>query len=40
MAALKKGFAEVTARTWLGKVHLVDIGVPAALLSQVREEGG
>jgi NAD(P)H-hydrate epimerase len=39
MAALKKGFAEPAARTWLGAVHLVDIGVPAALLSQVRKEG-
>src|SRR5262249_17852775 len=38
MAALKKGFAEPAARTWLGVVHLVDIGVPAALLSQVRKE--
>jgi NAD(P)H-hydrate epimerase len=39
MAALKKGFADPAARAWLGAVHLVDIGVPAALLSQVRKEG-
>jgi NAD(P)H-hydrate epimerase len=39
MAALKQGFAEPSARTWLGAVHLVDLGVPAALLSQVRKEG-
>jgi NAD(P)H-hydrate epimerase len=38
MAALKKGFAEPGAKAWLGAVHLVDIGVPPALLSQVREE--
>jgi NAD(P)H-hydrate epimerase len=38
MAALKKGFAEPAARKWLGAIHLVDIGVPPALVSPVREE--
>jgi NAD(P)H-hydrate epimerase len=30
--ALKKGFAEPAAREWLGKVHVIDIGVPRRLL--------
>src|SRR5262249_4814918 len=30
--ALKKGFAEPTAKQWLGQVHVIDIGVPRALL--------
>jgi NAD(P)H-hydrate epimerase len=30
--AQKKGFAEPGAKQWLGKVHVVDIGVPRSLL--------
>jgi NAD(P)H-hydrate epimerase len=31
-AALKKGFTSAGAKPWLGKVHLVEIGVPCVLL--------
>jgi NAD(P)H-hydrate epimerase len=30
--AMKKGFANVAAKEWLGQVHVVDIGAPRALL--------
>jgi NAD(P)H-hydrate epimerase len=40
MAALKKGFAEPEAREWLGQVHLVDIGVPRALLRSLSSNPG
>jgi NAD(P)H-hydrate epimerase len=33
--ALKKGFAEPAAREWLGRVHVVPIGIPRALLGSV-----
>jgi NAD(P)H-hydrate epimerase len=33
--ALKKGFADPAAREWLGRVHVVPIGIPRALLSTV-----
>jgi NAD(P)H-hydrate epimerase len=31
--ALKKGFANPAAQEWLGKVHVIHIGIPRALLS-------
>jgi NAD(P)H-hydrate epimerase len=31
--AQKKGFAEPSAREWLGEVHVIDIGAPRCLLS-------
>jgi NAD(P)H-hydrate epimerase len=34
MAALKKGFTEPAAREWLGRVHVIDIGVPRVLLGK------
>lgn len=33
--ASKTGFANPAAADWLGKVHVIDIGVPAALVQQV-----
>jgi NAD(P)H-hydrate epimerase len=32
IAAMKKGFAQSEAQTWLGKVHVIDMGVPRRLL--------
>jgi NAD(P)H-hydrate epimerase len=32
VAALKKGFFHPSAASWLGRVHLLDMGAPAALL--------
>lgn len=32
--APKQGFAAASAREWVGQVHTVDIGVPAALLAE------
>jgi NAD(P)H-hydrate epimerase len=34
--AVKKGFVEESAKEWLGQVHVVDIGVPRALLEHYR----
>jgi NAD(P)H-hydrate epimerase len=31
--ALKKGFANLAAQEWLGKVHIIPIGIPRALLN-------
>ncbi len=36
VAALKKGFLNPSAAPWLGRVHLLDMGAPAALLSTIR----
>ncbi len=33
--ALKKGFANPAAQEWLGKVHIIDIGIPRALINKV-----
>jgi NAD(P)H-hydrate epimerase len=33
--ALKKGFAEQSAREWLGQVHVIDIGAPRVLVADV-----
>jgi NAD(P)H-hydrate epimerase len=35
VAAPKKGFLEPTAAEWLGQVHVIDMGCPAALLLDV-----
>jgi NAD(P)H-hydrate epimerase len=35
LVALKKGFAMPAAQPWLGKVHLIDIGLPRAFLERV-----
>jgi NAD(P)H-hydrate epimerase len=37
VAALKKGFLNPSAAPWLGRVHLLDMGAPAALLHAVRD---
>jgi NAD(P)H-hydrate epimerase len=37
--ALKKGFAVPAAQTWLGQVHLVDIGLPRVLLEEAGKRG-
>jgi NAD(P)H-hydrate epimerase len=39
VAALKKGFLNPSAAPWLGRVHLLDMGAPAVLLSQSRTRG-
>lgn len=36
-AALKKGFASPAAATYLGKVHLIDIGIPRALFQSLQD---
>jgi NAD(P)H-hydrate epimerase len=36
VAALKKGFLDPSARAWLGKVHVIDMGVPRRLLDCFR----
>jgi NAD(P)H-hydrate epimerase len=36
VAAQKKGFAEPTAREWLGQVHVVGMGAPRRLLEVLR----
>jgi NAD(P)H-hydrate epimerase len=33
--ALKKGFVNPAAQQWLGKVHVVDIGIPRALINSI-----
>ena len=33
--ALKKGFANPAAQAWLGKVHVIDIGIPRALINSM-----
>ncbi len=33
VAAMKKGFREPAAAPWLGQVHVIDMGCPAALLA-------
>jgi NAD(P)H-hydrate epimerase len=35
-AAQKTGFASPAAQAWLGQVHVLDIGIPRALLQSVR----
>ncbi len=35
VAAMKKGFQELSAAAWLGQVHLIDMGAPRALLAQL-----
>ncbi len=35
VAALKKGFREPSAATWLGQVHLIGMGAPRALLARM-----
>ena len=37
--AMKKGFAEDSAREWLGQVHVIDIGAPRTLLEQMGGPG-
>jgi NAD(P)H-hydrate epimerase len=37
VAALKRGFFNPAAAPWLGRVHLLDMGAPAALLRKVRD---
>jgi NAD(P)H-hydrate epimerase len=32
VVAPKKGFGRETAREWLGRVHVIDIGIPRRLL--------
>ena len=34
--ALKRGFANLKAKPWLGEVHVVDIGAPKKLLDEYR----
>jgi NAD(P)H-hydrate epimerase len=34
--SLKIGFSNPTAQAWLGRIHIVDIGIPRALISSVR----
>jgi len=38
--AAKKGFANLSAKEWVGQVHVVDIGVPRMLLNERNTEGG
>jgi NAD(P)H-hydrate epimerase len=33
---LKKGFANTEAQAWLGRVHIIDIGMPRRLISSLR----
>jgi NAD(P)H-hydrate epimerase len=33
---LKKGFANLTAQEWLGRVHVLDIGMPRRLIQSLR----
>jgi NAD(P)H-hydrate epimerase len=35
VAAMKKGFREPSAASWLGQVHLIDMGAPRALLARM-----
>jgi NAD(P)H-hydrate epimerase len=35
VAAMKKGFLKPSARAWLGQTHLIDMGAPRALLTQI-----
>jgi NAD(P)H-hydrate epimerase len=35
VAAMKKGFREPSATAWLGKIHLIDMGAPRALLARM-----
>ena len=37
--ALKKGFANPAAQEWLGKVHIIDIGIPRALITRNAHHG-
>ena len=39
LVALKKGFAHPAAQPWLGKVHILDIGMPRALLNAINGQG-
>jgi NAD(P)H-hydrate epimerase len=39
LCAFKKGFANPQAEKWLGQIHLVDIGVPRALLERLQDPG-
>ena len=32
IAAMKKGFVRPEAQAWLGKVHVIDMGVPSKLM--------
>jgi NAD(P)H-hydrate epimerase len=36
--ALKKGFADPAAQAWLGRVHVIDIGMPRRLLENLAGE--
>jgi NAD(P)H-hydrate epimerase len=38
IAAVKQGFVRPEAQEWLGKVHVVDMGVPRRLLERVGEK--
>jgi NAD(P)H-hydrate epimerase len=35
VAAMKKGFLDPSAASWLGQVHLIDMGAPRALLTRM-----
>lgn len=39
VAAMKKGFQQLSAAAWLGQVHLIDMGAPRALLATIAGKG-